>query len=361
MSFERGSYRRRAARAPGPGRAHRSARTHQHSSARHPSWMAGWRTLDRVAGQATRKRPTPRQAESQAGFLFHQRDPGQMSALPLPNSAFPPAEQVAPRIGARAVCEALVREGVTTIFGYPGGTVLPIYDVLREFPLRHILVRHEQGGAHAADGYSRATGGVGVAIATSGPGAINLVTGLATAMMDSVPMVAITGNVPRALLGKDAFQETDIVGIALPVTKYATVVMDPDEVPYAVAEAFEIARSGRPGPGAARLPEGRAAARDIGPLSGALPAAAAGPAAAGARRRAGGGRPGRDDRGRRAAADPERPRRADRRTPSTCSSRSRSAPRSPLRTRCSASATWTRPIGCRPATPACTAGCTSTR
>ena len=171
-----------------------------------------------------------------------------MTALPLPNSAFPPAEQVAPRIGARAVCEALVREGVTTIFGYPGGTVLPIYDVLREFPLRHILVRHEQGGAHAADGYSRATGGVGVAIATSGPGAINLVTGLATAMMDSVPMVAITGNVPRALLGKDAFQETDIVGIALPVTKYATVVMDPDEVPYAVAEAFEIARSGRPGP-----------------------------------------------------------------------------------------------------------------
>ena len=109
-------------------------------------------------------------------------------------------------------------------------------------------MRHEQGGAHAADGYSRATRGVGVAIATSGPGAINLVTGLATAMMDSVPLVAITGNVPRALLGKDAFQETDIVGIALPVTKYSTVVMDPDEVPYAVAEAFEIARSGRPGP-----------------------------------------------------------------------------------------------------------------
>jgi acetolactate synthase-1/2/3 large subunit len=117
--------------------------------------------------------------------------------------------------------------GVTTVFGYPGGTVLPIYDVLREFPLRHILVRHEQGGAHAADGFSR-TCGVGVAIATSGPGAINLVTGLATAMMDSVPLVAITGNVPRALLGKDAFQETDIVGIALPVTKFATVVMDPD-------------------------------------------------------------------------------------------------------------------------------------
>src|SRR5918992_464984 len=174
-----------------------------------------------------------------------------MTALRLPADKATPAQAtraVAPRIGARAVCEALVREGVTTIFGYPGGTVLPIYDVLREFPLRHILVRHEQGGAHAADGYSRATGGVGVAIATSGPGAINLVTGLATAMMDSVPMVAITGNVPRALMGKDAFQETDIVGIALPVTKYATVVTDPDEVPLAVAEAVEIATSGRPGP-----------------------------------------------------------------------------------------------------------------
>jgi acetolactate synthase-1/2/3 large subunit len=168
--------------------------------------------------------------------------------LPDPDAAAAPQRTVAPRIGARAVCEALVRQGVTTVFGYPGGTLLPIYDVLREFPLRHILVRHEQGGAHAADGFSRATGGVGVAMATSGPGAINLVTGLATAMMDSVPMVAITANVPRALLGKDAFQETDIIGIALPITKYATVVMNPDEVPLAVAEAFEIARSGRPGP-----------------------------------------------------------------------------------------------------------------
>jgi acetolactate synthase-1/2/3 large subunit len=155
---------------------------------------------------------------------------------------------VEPRIGARAVCEGLVREGATTIFGYPGGTVLPIYDVLAEFGLRHILVRHEQAAAHAADGFSRATGEVGVALATSGPGAINLVTGLATAMLDSVPMVAITGNVGRALLGRDAFQETDIVGIALPVTKYATMVTEPDEVPLAVAEAFEIARSGRPGP-----------------------------------------------------------------------------------------------------------------
>ncbi len=175
-----------------------------------------------------------------------------MSALRLPDPApepdRPPAAGVAPRIGARALCEALVARGVTTIFGYPGGAVLPIYDVLREFPMRHVLVRHEQGAAHAADGYSRASGEIGVALATSGPGAINLVTGLATAMMDSVPMLAITGNVARPLLGRDAFQETDIVGIALPVTKYATLVMDPDEVPLAIAEAIEIATTGRPGP-----------------------------------------------------------------------------------------------------------------
>jgi len=154
----------------------------------------------------------------------------------------------APRIGARALLEGLVAQGVTTIFGYPGGATLPIYDVLREFPIHHVLTRHEQGAAHAADGWSRATGGVGVAMATSGPGAINLVTGLATAMMDSVPMVAITGNVARPFLGRDAFQETDIVGIAMPITKYAAIVMDPDEVPLAIAEAFAIATTGRPGP-----------------------------------------------------------------------------------------------------------------
>ncbi|MGH2357285.1 MAG: thiamine pyrophosphate-binding protein, partial [Candidatus Limnocylindria bacterium] len=176
-----------------------------------------------------------------------------MSALaapqPLPDQ--PEARRATgaqPRIGARALCEALVANGVEVIFGYPGGAVLPVYDVLREFPMRHVLVRHEQGAAHAADGFGRASGGVGVAMATSGPGAINLVTGLATAMMDSAPMVAITGNVGRPLLGRDAFQETDIVGIALPVTKHARLVMDPDEVPMAVAEAFEIARTGRPGP-----------------------------------------------------------------------------------------------------------------
>jgi hypothetical protein len=155
-----------------------------------------------------------------------------MSALSLPDDQPTPARHaVAPRIGVRAGCEALVARGVTTIFGYPGGTVLPIYDVLREFPIRHVLERHEQGAARAADGYSRATGAVGAARATSAPGAINLVTGPATAIMDSVPMVAVTGNASRPLLGRDVFQETDIVGIALPVTKYATVVIDPDEVP----------------------------------------------------------------------------------------------------------------------------------
>jgi acetolactate synthase-1/2/3 large subunit len=188
--------------------------------------------------------------------------------VPMPAARTAPAPGTAPRIGARAVCEGLVAQGVTAIFGYPGGAVLPIYDVLREFPIRHVLVRHEQGAAHAADGYSRATGGVGVAMATSGPGAINLVTGLATAMMDSVPMVAITGNVARALLGKDAFQETDIVGIALPVTKYATLVTDPDEVPLAVAEAFEIARSGRPGPVLLDFPKDVLQAETSAPLPG---------------------------------------------------------------------------------------------
>src|SRR5688500_13569407 len=194
-----------------------------------------------------RSEPESRQPNRPGGISDSpERNRAPMTALPTPASVPTPA--VAPRIGARAVCEALVREGVSTIFGYPGGTVLPIYDVLREFPLRHILVRHEQGGTHAADGWSRVTGGVGVVMATSGPGAINLVTGLATAMMDSVPMVASTGNVPRALLRKDAFEETDIVGIALLVTKCATVVLEPDEVSYAMAESFETSRSGRPGP-----------------------------------------------------------------------------------------------------------------
>ena len=153
------------------------------------------------------------------------------------------------RIGADAVCEALIRQGVDLFFGYPGGVVLPLYDVLGDYPdLRHILVRHEQGGAHAADGYARATGRVGVCLGTSGPGATNLVTGIGTAQLDSVPIVAITGNVPAALLGKDAFQEIDINGITLPMTKHNYLVRDANDLPRVLAEAFHIARTGRPGP-----------------------------------------------------------------------------------------------------------------
>src|SRR5512141_3506202 len=153
------------------------------------------------------------------------------------------------RIGADVVCEALLLQGVDVFFSYPGGVILPLYDVLGDYPdLRHVLVRHEQGGAHAADGYARVTGEVGVCMGTSGPGATNLVTGIGTALLDSVPMVAITGNVPSALIGKDAFQEIDINGITLPMTKHNYLVRDADELPRVIAEAFHIARSGRPGP-----------------------------------------------------------------------------------------------------------------
>ena len=153
------------------------------------------------------------------------------------------------RIGADVVCEALLRQGADVFFSYPGGVILPLYDVLGDYPeLRHILVRHEQGGAHAADGYARVTGRVGVCMGTSGPGATNLVTGIGTALLDSVPMVAITGNVPSALIGKDAFQEIDINGITLPMTKHNYLVRNADELPRVIAEAFHIARTGRPGP-----------------------------------------------------------------------------------------------------------------
>ena len=153
------------------------------------------------------------------------------------------------RIGADAVVEAIVRQGVDVLFGYPGGVILPLYDVLGDHPdLRHVLVRHEQGAAHAADGYARATGKVGVCLGTSGPAATNLVTGIATAQLDSIPLVAITGNVPAALLGKDAFQEIDITGITLPMTKHNYLVRDADDLPRVLAEAFYIASHGRPGP-----------------------------------------------------------------------------------------------------------------
>ena len=151
--------------------------------------------------------------------------------------------------GAEIVCESLLKEGVEVIFGLPGGAVLPFYGALSGYPqLRHILVRHEQAAAMAADGYARATGKVGVCTATSGPGATNLATGIAGAMMDSVPMVAITGQVPRPAIGRDSFQETDITGITLPITKHNMLVLNIEDVAPAVKEAFHIARTGRPGP-----------------------------------------------------------------------------------------------------------------
>jgi acetolactate synthase-1/2/3 large subunit len=150
--------------------------------------------------------------------------------------------------GAKALIESLYREGVEVIFGYPGGALLPIYDELYDADIRHILVRHEQAAAHAADGYARATGKVGVCMATSGPGATNLVTGIATAYMDSVPIIAITGQVPRAMIGNDAFQEANITGITLPITKHNYLVQKGSDIPRIVKEAFHIASTGRPGP-----------------------------------------------------------------------------------------------------------------
>ena len=150
--------------------------------------------------------------------------------------------------GAQIMWDCLVRQGVEAVFGYPGGAILPAYDAMLDYPIRHILVRHEQGATHMADGYARATGKVGVAIATSGPGATNMVTGIATAMMDSSPMVCITGQVGSSLIGSDAFQETDITGITLPITKHNFLVTHASEVASTMREAFAIAASGRPGP-----------------------------------------------------------------------------------------------------------------
>jgi acetolactate synthase-1/2/3 large subunit len=150
--------------------------------------------------------------------------------------------------GAEIVWATLAGEGVSTVFGYPGGAILPVYDALRKFPIHHVLVRHEQGAAHMADGYARASGRVGVAVATSGPGATNLVTGIATAMMDSSPIVCITGQVSSKVLGTDAFQEIDITGITLPITKHNFLVARPEDIAPAIRAAFQIAVAGRPGP-----------------------------------------------------------------------------------------------------------------
>jgi len=172
--------------------------------------------------------------------------------MAAPADGLPPQAASMHVSGGYALMDALRRHGVRHIFGYPGGAILPIYDELHQAEARgwmqHILVRHEQGGAHAADAYARATGKVGVCFGTSGPGATNLVTGIATAHMDSVPMVVITGQVPRASIGTDAFQETDIFGITLPIVKHSWVVRDPRDIARIVAEAFLIASTGRPGP-----------------------------------------------------------------------------------------------------------------
>jgi acetolactate synthase-1/2/3 large subunit len=150
--------------------------------------------------------------------------------------------------GGQILWECLVREGVEVVFGYPGGCILPAYDAMLDYPIRHVLVRHEQGAAHMADGYARAGNRVGVAMATSGPGATNLTTGIATAMMDSIPTVFITGQVPSKVLGSDAFQETDVTGITLPITKHNALVTDAKDIARTLREAFIIAQTGRPGP-----------------------------------------------------------------------------------------------------------------
>lgn len=170
-------------------------------------------------------------------------------------TAFKEVPAAAPRSGARLLVSTLERLGVQVVFGYPGGAIMPVYDALTGSSLKHILVRHEQGAAFAADAYARASGKVGVCMATSGPGATNLVTGIANAMMDSVPLVCITGNVSTAVMGTDAFQEIDILGVTLPIVKHSWIVRDPADIPAVIEEAFHVARSGRPGPVLVDLPK----------------------------------------------------------------------------------------------------------
>jgi acetolactate synthase I/II/III large subunit len=206
------------------------------------------------AGRAARgSRPGARPTVDAPARRSHVPGEGSVTAAAVEHARREMLHEVRPRkrtrIGADALMEALIRQGADTLFSYPGGVILPIYDILGDYPeIRHVLVRHEQGGGHAADGYARASGRVGVCMGTSGPGATNLVTALATAQLDSVPVVAITGNVPAALLGKDAFQEIDITGITLPMTKHNYLVRDADDIPRVVAEAFYLAAHGRPGP-----------------------------------------------------------------------------------------------------------------
>ena len=267
------------------------------------------------------------------------------------------------RIGADALMEALILQGTDVLCSYPGGVILPIYDILGDYPeIRHVLVRHEQGGGHAADGYARASGKVGVCMGTSGPGATNLVTAIATASSTPSPMVAITGNVPNALIGKDAFQEIDITGITLPMTKHNYLVRNADDIPHVVAEAFYLAGTGRPGPVHIDITKDALQQEThaehpslddvIAGLPGFRPTHRGPPEAAQARRP-------RDRRGQ-APADPRRARRPHRRGAGTSSRRSPRRRRSRSRGRCSGSARSTRSIRSPTATWACTAGSTST-
>ncbi|HRX85149.1 MAG TPA: thiamine pyrophosphate-binding protein, partial [Phycisphaerae bacterium] len=162
---------------------------------------------------------------------------------------------MAARTGSQVVIDALVDAGVTTVFGYPGGAIMPFYDALLDSSLQHILTRHEQSAIHAADGFARATGRLGVCIATSGPGATNLVTGICTSAMDSTPVLCITGQVPTALIGTDAFQEADLPGIVTAVAKHHYQVHSSEELPEAIAEAIFVATTGRPGPVVMDLPK----------------------------------------------------------------------------------------------------------
>src|SRR5215216_5582707 len=172
-----------------------------------------------------------------------------MAKTPAASVSDQEAEPADELTGAQSLVRSLENVGADTVFGIPGGAILPAYDPLYDSPkVRHILVRHEQGAGHAAEGYAMVTGKVGVCMATSGPGATNLVTPIADAHMDSVPIVAITGQVGSAAIGTDAFQEADIRGITMPITKHSFLVTDPDEIPRVVAEAFYIASTGRPGP-----------------------------------------------------------------------------------------------------------------
>jgi acetolactate synthase-1/2/3 large subunit len=159
------------------------------------------------------------------------------------------------RTGSKVVIDALVDAGVTTVFGYPGGAIMPFYDALLDSALDHVLVRHEQSATHAADGYARAGGRLGVCIATSGPGATNLVTGICTAAMDSTPFLCITGQVPTALIGTDAFQEADIPGVVTAISKHYYQVRDVDELPEVISEAIFVATTGRPGPVVVDIPK----------------------------------------------------------------------------------------------------------